>query len=67
MSVKCPRTITIGELKKELAMFPDDAEIDFGSTMSGNTLCFYRTKDRGAGTVQIELNEYNDIDLKPSG
>lgn len=49
--------ITVGELKHELRFYSDDTEIDFGSTLAGTPLVFYRVKTRGEKLVQIELNE----------
>ncbi|MGK7312559.1 MAG: hypothetical protein ACN0LA_10020 [Candidatus Longimicrobiales bacterium M2_2A_002] len=60
------RRITIGELKERLRLWDDDDVLDFGSTLSGDPLVFYRVKDRGRppggapAIVQIELNEVTD-------
>jgi hypothetical protein len=43
--------ITVGELRKTLENYPDDAEIHF------EELTFYRVKQRGEKLVQIEFNE----------
>lgn len=54
MSEKMPEyTMTVGDLRRHLAVFPDDWELTFGS---GN-LEFYRTKARGEKLVQIEFNQ----------
>jgi hypothetical protein len=47
------RTITVGQLRDDLRLYPDDCELIFGS---GN-LSYYRTKSRGKKLVQIEFNE----------
>lgn len=53
--------ITVGDLRRMLAAYPDSCEITFGSTGQGGPLIFYRVKDRSGGErhtlVQIELNE----------
>lgn len=54
--------ITVGELKRRLSIFPDDAEITFGSTRNGVPLVFYRTKGRGPDLVHIELKELHEDD-----
>ena len=50
-------TISLGELRKHLALFSDDCEVFFGS---GN-LQFYRTKSRGDKLVQIEFSQNTDM------
>lgn len=50
-------TITVRELIEQLRMHSDDAEVDFGCTLDGAPLVFYRVKARGDDLVQIELNE----------
>jgi hypothetical protein len=55
--------ITIGELKEQLTIWPDDFEITFGATSDAVPLVFYRTKQRGPRLVQIELNEITNEDL----
>lgn len=49
--------LTVGELKEGLADVADDVEIDFGGTLAGRKLLFYRFKWRGDKLLQIELNE----------
>jgi hypothetical protein len=61
MATKAPDTpagITVGDLRRKLAAFPDDAELFFGG------LTFYRLKSRGDLLVQLEFNEsvYRDPD-----
>jgi len=55
--------ITVGDLRRMLSGYPDDKEIIFGSTLAGDTLIFYRVKDRDP-MVQIELNEVNESYLE---
>ncbi len=43
--------ITVGELRRELEVFPDDAELYFGG------LTFYRLKTRGPKLVALEFNQ----------
>lgn len=43
--------LTVGELKKLLSSYSDDMEIYFEGFI------FYRLKQRGDKTLQIELNE----------
>lgn len=45
-------TITVGRLRQELELYPDDFELSFSG------LTFYRVKTRGPDLVQIEFNEY---------
>lgn len=47
------RTLTIGELRKSLELYPDDWQVIFGC----EDLEFYRTKQRGDKLVQIEFNQ----------
>lgn len=42
---------TVGDLKRDLALYPDNMELYF----EGFT--YYRTKMRGENILQIELNE----------
>ena len=58
--------ITVGDLRGQLSVFADDAELVFGSTMAGDTLIFYRTKRLGDDMVLIELNELTEESLKES-
>lgn len=44
--------ITVGDLKRQLAAWPDDAELEFQGGMT-----FYRLKMRGKNMVQLEFNE----------
>ncbi len=46
------QTITVGRLREELAVFPDDWELTFGGVLE-----FYRTKARGPATVDIEFSQ----------
>lgn len=43
--------ITVGELRRQLEAFPDDAELYIGD------LVFYRLKRRGDNLVQVEFNQ----------
>ena len=43
--------ITVGDLRRDLEIYPDDYEIHFEG------FNYYRTKKRGDKIVQIELNE----------
>lgn len=49
--------LTVGDLRNAIAMVDDAVEIDFGSTLAGASLQFYRFKWRGDDLLQIELNE----------
>lgn len=51
-------SITVGELRQHLAVYPDDYTIDFSG------LNFYRLKQRGPGHVQLEFGQsvYRDRD-----
>ena len=51
-------SITVGELVKHLAAFPDDWTLDFGG------LEFYRVKQRGTSHAQVEFNQpvYRDAE-----
>lgn len=50
MAIKHP-TITVGDLKDHLAIYPDHYTIDFGG------LQFYRLKQRADTHVQMEFNQ----------
>ena len=52
--------ITVGELRRALAVFEDDWTVVFSETEAGNPQVFYRTKARGPKLVQIELNELSE-------
>lgn len=49
--------ITVGDLRRNLSMFPDEYEVTFGS---GN-LEFYRLKMRGTNIVQIEFSQNTEM------
>ncbi len=49
--------LTVGDLRNAIAYLDDDVEIDFGSTLDGSPLRFYRFKWRGEMLLQMELNE----------
>ena len=49
--------LTVGDLRNAIAYLDDDVEIDFGSTLDGSRLNFYRFKWRGEMLLQMELNE----------
>ena len=49
--------LTVGDIRDAIHNLPDDVEIDFGSTLNGKKLNFYRFKWRGEKLLQIELNE----------
>jgi hypothetical protein len=49
--------LTVQDIRDAIEGLPGDTEIDFGSTMSGAPLVFYRFKMRGEKLLQIELNE----------
>lgn len=62
--------ITVGELRRDLSIYPDDADITFGCTENGTPLIYNRVKERGPRDVpeaerlvQVELNELHDGDL----
>ena len=44
-------SISIGELKQQLANYPDHYRIDFSG------LSFYRLKQRGETSIQMEFNQ----------
>jgi hypothetical protein len=46
-----PGGITVGELRRRLEAFPDDAEISFGG------LTFYQLKTRGPNVVLVEFSQ----------
>jgi len=57
------RTITVGELRRWLSGYPDDAEVIFGCSLDLNPLVFYRVKNRGPQggfLASIELTEIDD-------
>jgi hypothetical protein len=58
------KTITVGQLRRELAVFSDDAPLFFGS----GDLTFLRTKNRGGESelVQIEFGELYEVTHDPS-
>ncbi|HEX8278453.1 MAG TPA: hypothetical protein VF540_07145 [Segetibacter sp.] len=45
---------TVGDLKRDLSIYPDDMEIYFEGFV------YYRVKQRGDKILQIELNEKED-------
>jgi hypothetical protein len=47
----------VGDIRNAIAYLDDDVEIDFGSTLDGTALKFYRFKWRGEMLLQMELNE----------
>jgi hypothetical protein len=47
------RKFTVGDLRRELADWPDDIELIF----SDDGLTFYRLKKRGENLLQMEFNE----------
>ena len=49
--------LTVGELREFIRDLDPDVEFDFGSTMAGVPLNYYRLKWRGEKLLQIELNE----------
>lgn len=53
--------LTVGELRRELSAWPDDARITFGCTIEGDPLLFVRFKNRSAEgrmtILSIELVE----------
>ena len=49
--------LTVGELLEILSGYPDDTEVDFGSTVNGVRLLFYRVERSGDKAVLIELSE----------
>lgn len=59
-----PVRITIRELKEQLAIFDEDAELLFGPG-GQDELTFYRTKSRGDDLVQIEFNELFKVTDRP--
>ena len=54
---KGPQTLTVAQLKRELEHWSDDTEIDFGVTMAGSPLTFYRFMKRDEKVLQIELSD----------
>jgi hypothetical protein len=58
--MKTVKTITVGELIKELSNYPNEAPLFFGS----GDLQFYRVKDRGSDgghLVQIEFSDLYEV------
>ena len=49
--------LTVGDLRNAIAYLDDDVEINFGSTLAGVGLNFYRFKWRGEMLLQMELQE----------
>lgn len=49
--------LTVGDIRNAIHDLDDDVEIDFGSTLEGVPLKFYRFKWRGEKLLQIELSE----------
>lgn len=49
--------LMVGDIRDAIEGLADDIEIDFGSTLNGVPLVFYRFKWRGEKLLQIELNE----------
>lgn len=45
--------LTVGEIRDAIAYLDDDVEINFGSTLNGVPLIFYRFKWRGKKLLQI--------------
>ena len=52
--------LTAEHIRNALAYIGNDVQIDFGSTLAGNPLRFYRFKERDSDVLQIELNEHED-------
>ena len=55
---------TVGELRRQLALWRDDAPLFFGDG-GRNTLTLFRLKDRGSKDeplVQVEFNELFEIE-----
>ncbi|MGP8232377.1 MAG: hypothetical protein ACLQL2_06885 [Methylovirgula sp.] len=53
--------LTVGDLQDAVHGSDRDIQIDFGSTMDGIPLIFYRFKWRGEKLLQIELNEEREF------
>lgn len=49
-------TITVGDLKRHLAAFDDDMDLEFSGGMT-----FYRMKRRGENLAMIEFNEFEAL------
>ena len=49
--------LTVGDIRDAIEKLSDDVEIDFGSTLEGRRLHFYRFKTRGKKFLGIELRE----------
>ncbi len=58
------KTITVGELRRDLSLYSDDTPLFFGT---GN-LSYYRPKNRGGDTplLQIEFSELYEITHDPA-
>lgn len=55
-----PKTLTVGELRRELSLYKHDTPLFFGA----GDLSFHRAKNRGAvgaDLVQIEFNELYSV------
>ena len=50
-----PQLITVGDLRRQLAVFDDDTEVFFGG--GEDALEFYRMKLRGKNLLQFEFNQ----------
>lgn len=51
MPPESPNLITVGMLRQQLALYPDNYELDFSG------LDFYRLKQRGPELIQVEFNQ----------
>lgn len=49
-------TLTVGDLKRHLAAYDDDFEIEFDGGLT-----FYRVKTRGDNLAMVEFNEFQAI------
>lgn len=49
--------LTVGYLRDQIRDLDPDVEFDFGCTLAGTPLVYYRLKWRGDKLLQIELNE----------
>ena len=49
--------LTVGELREFIRDLEPDVKFDFGCTMAGTPLDYYRLKWRDEKLLQIELNE----------
>ncbi len=57
-------TLTVRGIREAIKGLADDVEIDFGSTLAGKPLVFYRFKWRDEKLLQIELNESDSVSGK---